>query len=163
MRKYPFLIFLCFSLFTPAQTADEGKAIMEPITQLFMGMNLGDSAMVRSAFTKQISMTTVSKDKNGNSLIRQEYSLNGFLKAVGTPHDVARSELIRDVKVEQDGNMAQVWAKYAFYLGKTFLHCGVDAFHLFKGMDGKWKIFGLADTRQKENGEIPPSISVMLK
>lgn len=108
-------------------------------------------------------MTTVSKEKNGNPLIRQEYSLQGFLKAVGTPHDKACSELIWDVKLDQDGNMAQVWAKYAFYLGKTFSHCGVDAFQLFKGPDGKWRIFSLADTRQKEGCEIPPSVSVMFK
>jgi len=46
-----------------------------------------------------------------------------------------------------DGNLAQVWASYAFYRGNTFNHCGVDALHLFKVEDGQWHIFHLGDTR----------------
>lgn len=163
MNKYLFLIFGAISFSLSAQTTDEGKAILEPVTRLFTGMNLGDSAMVHSAFTKQVSMATISKDKTGNPLIRYESSLDGFLKAVGTPHDQAWNEPIWEVKIQQDGNMAQVWAKYAFYLGRTFSHCGVDAFQLFKDTDGKWRIFNLADTRQKEGCNVPPQISVMFK
>jgi len=163
MNKFLFLIFSVISFSIRAQTTGEEKAIMEPVTQLFTGMNLGDSAMVHSAFMKQISMATVSKDKNGNPVIRQETSLDGFLKAVGTPHDKAWSEPVWAVQIQVDGNMAQVWTKYAFYLGKTFSHCGVDAFQLFKGIDGKWKIFSLADTRQKEGCNVPPAISILFK
>lgn len=164
MNKYLFLVIFLSSLKVTGQTtSDEGTAIMEPITRLFMGMNLGDSAMVHSAFTNKVSMATVSKDKSGIPQIRYESSLDGFLKAVGTPHDKAWNEPIWDVEVQIDGNMAQVWTKYAFYLGKTFSHCGVDAFQLFKAADGKWKIFNLADTRQKEGCQIPPSVSAMFK
>lgn len=163
MTKYLFLLLSAISFSLSAQTTNEGKAILEPVTRLFTGMNLGDSAMVHTAFTKQVSMASIFKDKNGNPAIRYQSSLDAFLKAVGTPHDQAWNEPIWDVKVEQDGNMAQVWARYAFYLGKTFSHCGVDAFQLFKGADGQWKIFSLADTRQKEGCQVPPQVSVMFK
>lgn len=163
MNKYLFLIFGAISFSLSAQTTDEGKAILEPVTRLFTGMNLGDSAMVHSAFTKQVSMATISKDKTGSPHIRYESSLDGFLKAVGTPHDKVWNEPIWEVKIQQDGNMAQVWAKYAFYLGKTFSHCGVDAFQLFKDTDGKWRIFNLADTRQNEGCNVPSQISAMFK
>lgn len=163
MSKYLFLIFSVFTLGAKAQTADERSAILEPITRLFTGISKGDSALVHSAFTTHISMATISKDKNGNPAIRYESSLDGFLKAVGTPHDNVWSEPIWDIKVEKDGNMAQVWAKYAFYAGNTFSHCGVDAFQLFQGADGKWKIFSLADTRQKEGCTIPKEVSNSFK
>jgi len=56
-----------------------------------------------------------------------------------------------------------VWASYAFYLGKKFNHCGVDAFHLVKSEDGEWKIFHLADTGQKEGCNIPKKIGNQFK
>ena len=56
--------------------------------------------------------------------------------------------------MEIDGNLAQVWTKYAFFLGEDFDHCGVDAFQLFNDGDG-WKIFQLVDTRHREGCELP--------
>ncbi|MFZ6002204.1 MAG: hypothetical protein ACOYW3_16950 [Bacteroidota bacterium] len=153
-----FLAVLFASLFANAQTTADGAAVMEPITKLFTGMNLGDSAMVHSAFVSSPNpMQTIARDKNGAPVLRSG-DLKGFLKAVGTPHAETWSEPIWDAKVDIDGNMAQVWVKYAFYLGKKFSHCGVDAFQLFKGPDGKWRIFNLADTRQTEGCEVPAYI-----
>ncbi len=147
-----------------SQSAQEGTAIMRPITQLFTGMNLGDSAMVRQAFTATVSMTSIGKDKEGKQRVNHESSLNQFLKAVGTPHAEAWSEPIWDVKMNVDGNFASVWAQYAFYVGKRLNHCGVDAFHLVKGEDGQWKIFHLADTRnKKEECNVPATVSQMFK
>jgi hypothetical protein len=73
------------------------------------------------------------------------------------------SELIWSPKIEVDGNFAQVWAPYAFYVDKTFHHCGVDAFHLFKNAAGEWKIFQLSDTRQKEGCNVPKKVTIQLK
>ena len=96
----------------------ENLAIMAPVERLFKGMNLGDSAMVHSAFTKEVTMATIMKDKTGKQIVRRESSLAGFLKAVGTPHVEPWSEPIWDTKIEVDGTFAQVWAQYAFYKGK---------------------------------------------
>ena len=52
-------------------------------------------------------------------------------------------------------NLATVWVDYAFYLDGEFSHCGVDAFILARGPDG-WRIAALADTRQREDCELPP-------
>ncbi|HEX8060298.1 MAG TPA: hypothetical protein VF473_05145, partial [Cyclobacteriaceae bacterium] len=68
-----------------------------------------------------------------------------------------------DVKIQMDGNFAQAWMKYGFYIGKTFHHCGVDAFQLFKVTDGKWKIFHLADTRWNEGCNVPAAIAGQFK
>jgi len=153
------MAFLVFSttFHVSAQQNAEDKAALEPIRILFKGMLLGDSAMVRSAFAKEVTMATVYRDKQKNPTITRESSLEGFLKAVGTPHADQWNEEIWNIDVKRDGDLAQVWCSYAFYRGQTFSHCGVDAFHLFKDKDG-WKIFHLADTRSTEGCEIPEDI-----
>ena len=156
------LLFLLLAGMAHAQTDPEGVAIMKPITALFTGMNLGDSAMVHSAFATQVTMATVSTDKDGKVNVKRENSLANFLKAVGTPHPEPWSEPIWDVRIEQDGPLAQVWAHYAFYLGNKFSHCGVDAFQLVKE-NGAWKIFHLTDTRQREGCNVPPYVSEAFK
>ena len=156
------LTFLVSSI-SKGQTAQDNREILEPINALFKGMNTGDSAMVHSSFAASPTMATVFTNKEGVITLRQETDLKGFLNAVGSPHEEKWSEPIWEVKIQMDGNFAQVWAKYAFYMGKTFSHCGVDAFQLFKGPDGKWKIFHLADTRWKEHCNVPPTIANQFK
>jgi len=161
MKAIPFLIILLGCTLAKGQSEADAAAVMKPITQLFMGMNLGDSAMVRSAFAKEVTMGSITKDKSGNPMVRKS-ELAGFLKAVGAPHAEPWSEPIWDAKISMDGDLAQVWTKYAFYRGKKFSHCGVDAFHLI--YDGKeWKIFHLVDTRQTTDCDIPLAISHQYK
>jgi hypothetical protein len=61
------------------------------------------------------------------------------------------------MKIQIDGDFAQAWCDYAFYVGHRFNHCGIDAFHLIREKDG-WKIFHLADTRRKEGCHVPEEI-----
>jgi hypothetical protein len=145
------------------QTAQDNKEILEPINTLFKGMNLGDSAMVHSSFESSPTLVTIFKTKEGMPTLRRGETLQEFLNAVGTPHEEKWAEPIWDVKIQMDGNFAQVWTKYGFFLGKQFSHCGVDAFQLFKGADGKWRIFHLADTRTKEGCNVPPTIANQYK
>jgi hypothetical protein len=41
--------------------------------------------------------------------------------------------------------VAQVWVPYDLYIGKTWSHCGVDAFTLLKS-DGRWRVASLIYT-----------------
>lgn len=135
---------------------------MKPIKALFKGMSLGDSSMVHQAFAQNATMATIGKDKSGKASVGKESSIEGFLKAVGTPHNESWNEPIWDISIHSNGDFAQVWASYAFYLGKTFKHCGVDSFQLIKE-EGGWKIFHLIDTRQKEGCVVPSSVSDQFK
>jgi len=161
-------LFIFFSLFFSssiayAQSPSDKNSVMKPIRQLFEAMQRGDSAMLRKAFAKQVTMARIGKDKEGKSFVRYESSIDGFAKSVGTAHADAWNEMIWNEKIKIDGNLAQVWTNYVFYLGKKFNHCGVDAFHLVKGEDGVWKIFHLADTGQKEGCNIPKKIGNQFK
>lgn len=122
--------------------------ITKVIFKLFDGMRLGDSSMVSSCFYSEVEMFTSFTDKAGNPHLKKG-DLSKFLEAIGTPHEEIWDELIWDTDIKVDGNLAQVWTKYAFYVGENFSHCGVDAFLLTKTKEG-WKIFHLADTRQRE-------------
>jgi hypothetical protein len=158
----PLVLLVCTRL-SFAQSDSEKESVMKPVKLLFEAMQKGDSAMLRKAFAKQITMATIGTDKAGKLFFRQESSLDGFAKSIGTPHTETYHEMIWGEKIEIDGNFAQAWMSYAFYVGKKFSHCGVDAFHLAKGEDGNWKIFHLADTRQKEHCNVPQKISDQFK
>jgi hypothetical protein len=139
-----------------AQSVDEEKAITEVVNSVFKGMALGDSAMVHAAFAKNVTTATVFRTKDNAPAIRHE-SLQPFLKAVGTPHKEVWYEEVWNMKILVDGDFAQAWCDYAFYLDKTFSHCGVDAFHFHKTTAG-WKIFHLADTRRKTGCDVPKPV-----
>lgn len=149
------LLVLC-TLTSKAQT--EEANIKEVIEHLFKGMQLGDSTMVRSVFHKEVTMATVYRNRENAIVLRRESSIEDFVKSVGTPRADALNEEIWDLTIQRDGDFAQAWCDYAFYIGKKFSHCGVDAFHLFKTEKG-WRIFHLADTRRSTNCTIPPAIS----
>jgi hypothetical protein len=57
-------------------------------------------------------------------------------------------ERIGEVEIKIDDNLATAWMNYAFYVGDTFSHCGVNAFQLAKGEAG-WKVIQIADSRRK--------------
>jgi hypothetical protein len=137
--------------------AGEEAAVKEVINRLFNGMQRGDSAMVRTVFADTVTTATIFRDKANNARIVRESSIAGFLKAIGSPHAETWYEEIWNVSIQVDGDFAQAWCDYAFYLGNRFSHCGVDAFQLHKEKEG-WKIFHLADTRRKTGCTIPAEI-----
>lgn len=159
MRKLFFLTAFAVTSFTTsrAQSAEE-TAVGQVIAKVFKAMELGDSAMLHSTFYNPATGATVFKDKTGSPVLRLEDSMNDFYKAVGTAHKEKWYEETWNLKVAIDGNFAQAWCDYAFYVDKNFSHCGIDAFHLFKTKTGEWKIFHLADTRRKDGCDVPQEI-----
>ncbi len=129
------------------------EELLLPIRNLFKGMLKGDSTLASAAFYPGATLATVTVDKSGAPMVRAE-TVTAFMKAIASPHAEEWDERFWDPQIRVDGNFAQVWTPYAFYLGGKFSHCGVDAFHLIKTARG-WKIFHLADTRQKEGCIVP--------
>jgi len=140
-----------------SQSVAEETAVKEVVHRLFLGMEKGDSAMVHSAFSPVVTLANVYRDKANTPQIRVENSIDEFLKAVGTPHAEVWYEEIWNLSVKIDGDLAQAWCEYAFYIGNKFSHCGVDSFEFHKGKDG-WKIIYLADTRRRTGCTIPTEI-----
>lgn len=144
-----------FSAFSQAtsQQADK-EAIIKVIRQLFDGMRKGDSSMVRSVFTESPSLYTIT----GKPALTSD-NLQEFLEAVGTPHKEVWDERVWTYEITIDGNLANAWTPYAFFVDTTFSHCGVDNFQLYKGGSG-WKIFSLSDTRRRSDCTSDPAMAV---
>lgn len=155
-------IFICAFCFfivpenLQAQAVEEQR-VRETLEDLFRAMELGDSALARKCFASHVTTATIFRDKANATVIRHEDSIAGFMKAIGTPHEETWYEEIWDLKIRIDGDFAQAWCDYAFYVDSNFSHCGVDAFHLVRE-NGAWKIFHLADTRRKAPCNIPQHI-----
>ena len=133
--------------------ADEEAAVLAVVEAMFNAMRAGDSTAFRAVLHPTATGASVSV-RDGQPTLARESSLEGFVQAVGTPHEQVWDEKIWDAEVRIDGLLATVWTPYAFYLGDQLSHCGVDAFQLFKGEDG-WQVFHIADTRRREGCEVP--------
>lgn len=158
MKKLAFLVlWVSLAGYSPAQNTSSEGEVEHVINKLFKGMQLGDSAMLHSTFTSDVQFVTVGIGKDGAPFRRLEASAGPFLKAVGSPHIEAWNEEIWNLSIRIDGGLAQAWCDYAFFIGKQFSHCGVDAFLLHKVKD-EWKIFHLADTRRPNPCTIPKEI-----
>ena len=160
VRCSAFALALAFTATTArclAQSSEEGQ-VKSVIAQLFKGMEQGDSALARSCFMPQVTMATVKAGEGVQPVLIRETGIEGWLKSIAAPKADKLYEETYNMKISIDGNLAQVWCDYAFYIGNKFHHCGVDAFHLFK--DGsRWKIFHVADTRRTTGCQIPSEIA----
>jgi hypothetical protein len=121
--------------------------VIAAVNRLFDGMRAGDSAMAHSAFDAMAELVSVSPPDSSGLHHVSVTPIDRFLAAIGTPHPDVWDERIFDTEVRIDAGLASVWAKYAFYRGETFSHCGVDVFALALRPDG-WKIIHVADTRR---------------
>lgn len=130
----------------PSRAADSA-AVLAVVQRVFDAMRSRDSAALRTAFAAGARMMTPGM-RNGAPVVAVE-PVDGFIRAVGQPSDSTWDERLYNPEVRLDGNLATVWTEYDFYLGSSFLHCGVDAFQLARFAEG-WKIVSLADTRQRD-------------
>ena len=145
------LLLLAASATSPAlaqKASPETEAVKSVITTFFDGMRRSDSTMVRRTLAPAAVFHGFG-GKPGQAPTLEIESINGFLKAVGTPHPQIWDERVKFERMLIDANLASVWAPYEFYLGSKFSHCGYDSFQLVKLVDG-WKIAHVIDTRRKE-------------
>lgn len=146
--KLALLCAICAFYTSSAFCQKYDPGIMQTVNTLFDGMRAGDSTKVRNAFALGAIMMSVPESPKDSIAVKKS-SINGFVKAVGTPHPEKWDEQIFHPKISVDGPMAIVWAPYKFFLGDKFSHCGVNVFTLIKLSSG-WKITSVTDTRRKE-------------
>ena len=148
---FSFILIFLIAIGAIAQknVLNDKEDVQQVINTMFDGMRAGDSAKVSSVFRKDVRMYSAYRKNTGEAILH-EGALYEFLKAIGTAHDEIWDEKIYNTTIQIDGDIAQVWTDYSFYIGETFSHCGVDAFQLVRE-NNKWLIINLMDTRRKEN------------
>lgn len=143
-------LIVCCLAFTAKSQSNEEAAVTETVNKMFKAMYTNDTTLFKSVFTNKVTMVRVLRNKEGKPVLQQSEGIGPFVKGIAKPHpDGPLTEEMWNVKVQVDGDLAQFWCDYAFYIGNRYSHCGVDAFQLHKTADG-WKIFHLADTFRKE-------------
>lgn len=141
------LLFLPFVSIAQS-SVEEQTAVIAVIQQMFDAMRAGDSTALRSTFDATARLQSAYTNKEGKAVLVNE-TVDEFAKSVGTPHEGVYDERIWSYDVRIDGRLATAWTEYSFYLSDKLLHCGVNAFHLFKGENG-WKITQITDTRRRD-------------
>ena len=150
MKKLIFIIaFLGIFETVFAQSEDE-KAVKAVVVQLFDGMQKHDSTMMRACFYPSARMQSVGMNrKSGVVELNTENSIDGFVKSIGSlPATTQIEERVLNYEIRVDAEMATAWTPYELYVNGKKIHCGVDAFQLYK-TDKGWKILTIADTRRK--------------
>lgn len=147
LRYLTMPLLLCSGILVFGQTNEE---VLKPIHLLFEGMKEADSAKVKKAFLYEATMFTSYKNNKGVEIF-EEMEVDEFVAVIAKkPKDQPQwIEKLYNTSIKVDGNIAQVWTEYSFFVGEQFIHCGVDAIQLVK-TNGAWKILQIVDTRRKE-------------
>ena len=140
------LTIIFFSTSTRAQSAEDSvKAV---VNNLFAGMKNADAALFKSAFSDSAIMQTISRNREGKTIVVNE-SVPDFADFVGKLKKDSADERISFETIKIDGPLALVWTPYNFYHNGKFSHCGVNSFHLVR-FNNAWKIQYLIDTRRRQ-------------
>lgn len=144
---------LCNTINNPCSTSNRtgqsaDDSVRTVIKRMFTAMGLADTSMLRSCFSPGMILETISRDKEGKTIVLRE-DPNDFIDFLGREKAGAADERIEFELVKVDGPLASVWTPYSFYYNGIFSHCGVNSFQLVK-INGEWKIRYLIDTRRKQ-------------
>jgi Putative lumazine-binding len=150
MRKNITFLFVLFSILNiKAQTAED--SVKMTINHFFEGMKKSDTTLIKSTMMESIVFQTITKNKEGETIVRTE-NVTAFLTSIATPRKEVADERITFETIKIDANLASVWTPYKFYMGEKFSHCGANSFQLVR-QNGVWKIQYIIDTRRKQGCE----------
>jgi hypothetical protein len=140
-------ILLALAPGSAAAQAAPDSAILSTVTRLFDAMRARDTTAMRALFEPGARLVSAGMTREGARAVRAT-SVDEFVRAIGGL-TIVPDERIFEPEVRQDGGLATVWVRYAFYADAQFSHCGVDAFQLGHTAEG-WRILAIADTRRRE-------------
>ncbi len=146
--KYFFIVLTVsvYGMTAKAQTAED--SVKTVINRMFTGMKNADAGLLKSCFADSMVLQTISRNKEGQLIVRNEDS-GGFIDFVSKESAGNADERITFDVVKVDGPLAIAWTPYNFYYKGTFSHCGVNSFQLVR-FNREWKIQYLIDTRRKQ-------------
>jgi len=151
MKLYVLFIGMLFTVLGFSQT-DEEYRVKYAIETFFDGFHQSDSIKMKSVMHPNMILRSIQPNKEGKEVLVNQ-NVSGFLKLV-TQYASVRSweEELQSFDFKIDGNLAQVWCPYLFYLNGMLSHCGANSIQLFYE-DEQWRIVSILDTRRKNCGD----------
>jgi hypothetical protein len=148
MTRVIFFLMLLVTANINAQV-DEVAKVKSVIETFFEGFHKGDTLLMKSVMMDKILLQAAYNNKEGKAILATE-DISKLVNAIANrPEDQKWDERLLDYIIKVDGNMANAWTPYEFWLNDEFSHCGVNSFQLFND-NGQWKIIYLIDTRRRE-------------
>ncbi len=129
-----------------AQSVED--SVKNVINKMFTGMREADTVMLKSCFADSMIMQTISRNKEGKLIVRNE-SPSAFISFIAKEAKGNADERIIFETIKVDGPLAMAWTPYDFYYKGQFNHCGVNSFQLVR-FNSEWKIQYLVDTRRRQ-------------
>lgn len=143
MRTFLFLFTILVGSSLWAQESPQAA-----ITELFDAMRASDSTRMKRVLHP--NATLASLGKQAGKVQVGTVPTNNFLSSIARMEKGMANEQIGRMDVRIDGDLAQAWVPYTFFLRDLFVHCGTNAFTLVKNQYDKWQILSIIDTRRKE-------------
>jgi Putative lumazine-binding len=147
--KYFLTLSLTILLINAGKAQSTEDSVKAAVNNMFTAMRNADSASLVNSFSETAVLQTISRNKEGKTMVRTEI-ISGFGSSIGKLPKGDADERITFGAVHIDGPMASVWTPYEFYFKGNFSHCGVNSFQLVR-INGVWKIQYIIDTRRKDN------------
>jgi hypothetical protein len=152
--KYFFILLTSLSISISSMPNLLLIQIKTVINKMFTAMKNSDGPMLQSVFADQVIFQTITRDKEGNTIVKTEDAA-AFIEQVSKAEPNSLDEQISfegynewTGMVKADGPLAIAWTPYRFFYKGKFSHCGVNSFQLVR-LNGEWKIQYLIDTRRK--------------
>ena len=129
--KYFFIVLtvMMYGAIAKGQTAED--SVRSVINNLFTGMKNADAVLLKSCFADSMILQTISKNKEGMLVVRNE-APSGFIDFISKESPGNADERITFDVVKVDGPLAIAWTPYSFYYKGQFSHCGVNSFQLVR-------------------------------
>ena len=143
------VVFLVFLASQNVSAQSENEIELKKVIKLFFkGLQSGDTITLKKTVAKNAILQTTYTNNEGEPVLKTD-DFNKFLRSIAAkkPED-NWEEKLGSYTINVDGNMANVWTPYEFYLNYKFSHCGVNSFQLFHNGEA-WKIIYLIDTRRR--------------
>lgn len=135
----------CISVNASAQSVED--SVKATVNSLFTAMRNADPSAVAAVFSDNAVLQTISRDKEGKTVVKDE-KVSEFAGSLKRLKKDSADERITFEKILIDGPLATVWTPYNFYYNGAFSHCGVNSFQMVR-IDGIWKIQYIIDTRRR--------------
>lgn len=128
-----------------AQAAEDSVKLA--VNKMFLAMKNADSTSLRSCFSTTMVLQTISRNKEGNTVVVNE-SADEFIGSIQQLSPGEADERVSFETIRIDGPLAIAWTPYKFYYKGKFSHCGVNSFQLVR-FEGEWKVQYIIDTRRR--------------